>query len=214
MEQESLNCFRLITFRISRVLTGRLASGRFWPKAAPQNLVFSPLRTSALEKSGHSSASAWINVPLTSALSPEDESVHCYNAAMAMDSHTQGIRKSVLLTSMIGVVFAASETESINWIIKLHGWQAWAFLLAAHLYYSLMWRLHGHLRWEDVPPHGTTYAGPKRHAMPVHRADVPLFGKLDPTGSRIFMERTLTDVIAILGGVLIVTNFLVALENV
>ncbi len=50
------NSDSMTTFSINRPFALAILIVRFWPKAAPQNLVFSPLRTSALEKSGHSAA--------------------------------------------------------------------------------------------------------------------------------------------------------------
>ncbi|VUX56313.1 protein of unknown function, partial [uncultured Woeseiaceae bacterium] len=62
---------------------------------------------------------------------------------MAMDEQQHRIRRNVLVTASIGVVFWASDNAGgIDWIIKLDGWKAWCFLLVVHLYYSIMWIFH------------------------------------------------------------------------
>ena len=127
---------------------------------------------------------------------------------MAMDSQQHSIRKSVVATAVIGVVFAASDTEKINWVINLEGWLAWLFLLIAHVYYSLMWIFWRRLIYLDDP----TTGGGRRSPMAISE-DTFLGGKVTGVKARMFIMRTLTDLVALGGFVLIALQFLWSVEN-
>ena len=128
-----------------------------------------------------------------------------------MDEQQHRIRRSILVTASIGIVFWASDNaDGIDWIIKLDGWQAWGFLLLAHLYYSIMWIFH---RKIFIASQRAVNVDEADRMVGGRAADRYFLRLIDGVEARMYMARGFTDLIAILGGIIIVINFLYWLEQ-
>ena len=130
---------------------------------------------------------------------------------MALSIEQHRIRRALLAIVSVAVVFWASYDSrsnasqsdgGIHWIIDLEGWQAWLFLLLAHLYYSINWKLQRDLIYAGISEGNPVTTRPERDH----------FLGVKGEAWRKFLARGLTDVVALLGIIFILWNFLIAID--
>lgn len=120
---------------------------------------------------------------------------------MAVTAEQVGIRKSLLVTASVAVVFAASDATNVNWIISLSGVWAWLFIAVVHGYFSLMWFIHRQMFEPNKATHRQHFMvkngiTPKQAGNGV---DYYFGGRYDGSVIRQLMARRFTDWVAVIG---------------
>ena len=136
---------------------------------------------------------------------------------MAMSSHAQGIRRGVLASASVAVVYAVSHGGAVNWIVSLSGTSAWLFVLLANVYFAGSWYVERNLIKPDTDQHHDRFFYKRgivhRNQKNAQGADKYFGGMVDGDDARQWMARTFTDGVSFVGCIVSVLGFWFALNS-